>query len=193
MRDFAATMGAVVAGIQISREWERIESPWYNLFNEIEVEPFGDADALELLTEPVKDYYTYDETVTDFIIKHSHGRPFRVQQYGLIAVNQMLKAKRRQVLLEDAEYAHQVILNSQNHNHINEGLDQDDLNQAIIQAELNQALGHVLVETKHEPRYQPSKELLGQLQLNHQPRSPQARNQRVGTEQLTYKEVPGHA
>ncbi|MEM7531026.1 MAG: two-component regulator propeller domain-containing protein [Chloroflexota bacterium] len=195
MRDFAATMGAVVAGIQISREWERIESPWYNLFNEIEVEPFGDADALELLTEPVKDYYTYDEAVTDFIIKHSHGRPFRVQQYGLIAVNQMLKAKRRQVLLEDAEYAHQVILHSQNHNHINEGLDNDELNKAIIQTELNQALGHVLVETKHQPRYQPAKELLGQLPLNRQQqnsqtRNQEARNQRVGT---TYKEVPGHA
>ena len=32
MRDFAATLGAVIAGIRISKEWGRIESPWYNLF-----------------------------------------------------------------------------------------------------------------------------------------------------------------
>ena len=41
MRDFSATLGAVVAGIQISKEWDRVESPWFNLFNEIALEPFA--------------------------------------------------------------------------------------------------------------------------------------------------------
>ena len=40
MRDFSATLGAVVAGIQISKEWDRVESPWFNLFNEIALQPF---------------------------------------------------------------------------------------------------------------------------------------------------------
>jgi len=35
MSPLAANLGAVVAGIQISKEWDRMESPWYNLFNEI--------------------------------------------------------------------------------------------------------------------------------------------------------------
>ena len=51
MSPLAANLGAVVAGIQISKEWDRMESPWYNLFNEIPLEPFTDARARELLME----------------------------------------------------------------------------------------------------------------------------------------------
>ena len=35
MSPLAANLGAVVAGIQISKTWDRLESPWYNMFNEI--------------------------------------------------------------------------------------------------------------------------------------------------------------
>ena len=34
MSPLAANLGAVVAGIQISKTWDRLESPWYNMFNE---------------------------------------------------------------------------------------------------------------------------------------------------------------
>jgi len=122
MRDFASTLGAVVAGIQISREWDRIESPWYNLFNEIRVEPFSRNQAEELLIEPVRDYYTYRPEAIDFIIGHSDGRPFRLQQYALEAVNHMLSKRRRWVKLEDVQFAHAIIENSKNHYHGNNGL-----------------------------------------------------------------------
>lgn len=106
MRDFAATLGAVVAGIQISKEWDRVESPWYNLFNEVEVEPFSREQALELLIEPVRDVYSYDPAALEFIIEHSEGRPFRLQQYALEAVSSMLADGRRRILLSDVESAH---------------------------------------------------------------------------------------
>ncbi len=110
MRDFAATLGAVVAGIAISKEWDRIESPWYNLFNEIAMQPFSRAEAVDLLIEPVRGYYLYDPAAVAFIVDQSDGRPFRLQQYALEAVNHMLKCKRRRILLEDVAFAHQQIL-----------------------------------------------------------------------------------
>lgn len=110
MRDFAATLGAVVAGIAISKEWDRIESPWFNLFNEIAMQPFTDDDAVALLVEPVRGIYRYDPRALSFILERCDGRPYRIQQYALEAVNHMLKHKRRRILLVDVEYAHQQIL-----------------------------------------------------------------------------------
>jgi ligand-binding sensor domain-containing protein len=109
MRDFAATLGAVVAGIQISKEWDRVESPWFNLFNEIQLGPFNREQALQLLVEPIYEYYRYDPAALEFIIENSDGRPYRLQQYALEAVNHMLAANRRVITLDDAEYAHEDI------------------------------------------------------------------------------------
>lgn len=110
MRDFAATLGAVVAGIAISKEWDRIESPWYNLFNEIAMQPFSRSEAIDLLVEPVRNYYMYEPAALSFILDHSDGRPYRIQQYAMEAVNHMLKSKRRRILLADVMFAHGQIL-----------------------------------------------------------------------------------
>jgi ligand-binding sensor domain-containing protein len=110
MRDFAATVGAVVAGIAISKEWDRVESPWFNLFNEVAMEPFTYADAVALIVEPVRGYYVYEPVALDFIIANSGGRPYRIQQYALEAVNHMLQERRRRITLVDVVYAHQQIL-----------------------------------------------------------------------------------
>ncbi len=106
MRDFSSTLGAVVAGIQISKEWDRVESPWYNLFNEIKVEPFEREAALSLLQDPVKDIYAFDPAAIEYILEQSSGRPFRIQQYALESVNQMLADGRRKITLDDVEAAH---------------------------------------------------------------------------------------
>ncbi len=121
MRDFAATLGAVVAGIQISKEWDRIESPWYNLFNEIELTPFNREQAMELLTAPVEGYYRYDPAALEFIIEQSEGRPFRLQQYAMEAVNHMLAENRQTITLDDVEFAHEHIRNVGNDHNV--GLD----------------------------------------------------------------------
>ncbi len=109
MREFATTVGAVVAGIRISKEWDRVESPWYNLFNEIELEPFTPEQALELLIAPVHGYYRYEPEAIEFILEHADGRPYRVQQYGLETVNHMLADRRRKIVLDDALAAHERI------------------------------------------------------------------------------------
>ncbi|MCC6168073.1 MAG: hypothetical protein IT329_12680 [Caldilineaceae bacterium] len=106
MREFAATLGAVVAGIQISKDWDRVESPWYNLFNEIALAPFERAQAIELLVEPVRGYYTYEPAAIEFVLDNAQGRPYKIQQYGLEAVNHMLAYRRRKITLADVEVAH---------------------------------------------------------------------------------------
>ncbi|MBK8049534.1 MAG: hypothetical protein IPK16_21915 [Anaerolineales bacterium] len=106
MRDFASTVGAVVAGIAINKEWDRVESPWYNMFNEIEMPPFTRTQAEELLREPVRKFYAFDRAALDFILDQTDGRPYRVQQYAMEAVNHMLARKRRQITMEDAYFAH---------------------------------------------------------------------------------------
>ena len=109
MRDFAATLGAVVAGIEISKEWDRVESPWFNLFNEVAMQPFSQAQGQELLTEPVRGYYAFDEDAIEFILCHSEGRPYRIQQYALEAVNHMLRHGRRRIFMVDVLAAHEQV------------------------------------------------------------------------------------
>ncbi len=114
MRDFAATLGAVVAGIELSKDWDRVESPWFNLFNEIEIQPLTHTAARELLVKPVQNYYRYDEDALQFILAQCEGRPFRVQQYGLESVNHMLRQRRRRIRMDDVLYAHNLIQSEQN-------------------------------------------------------------------------------
>lgn len=109
MREFAASLGAVVAGIEISKEWERVESPWFNLFNEIAMAPFSRQEAIQLLVEPVRGYYIYEPEALEFILEQCEGRPYRLQQYGMESVNEMLRHKRRRITKRDALAAHATI------------------------------------------------------------------------------------
>jgi ligand-binding sensor domain-containing protein len=109
MSPLAVNLGAVVAGIQISKTWDRLESPWYNMFNEIPLELFTDEQARELLVEPVRGVYEWDPAAIEFVVQQSEGYPHRLQQYALEAVNQMLAANRQQITLDDVQAAHEII------------------------------------------------------------------------------------
>jgi hypothetical protein len=109
MSSLAENLGAVVAGVHISKAWDRLESPWYNLFNEISLEPFSHEQAYELLTQPVKGAYVWEPDALEFVVEQAEGRPFRLQQYGLEAINHMLTEDRTRITLADAQAAHQVI------------------------------------------------------------------------------------
>jgi ligand-binding sensor domain-containing protein len=109
MSPLAENLGAVVAGIQISKSWDRVESPWFNLFNEFPLEPFDDDQARELLIEPVRGVYEWEPAAIDFVVACAEGRPYRLQQIALEAVNQMLSAGRLRITLEDAQAAEIII------------------------------------------------------------------------------------
>ncbi len=109
MSSVASNLGAVVAGIQISKAWDRVESPWYNLFNEIPLEPFTEEQARELLIEPVRGIYEWTPEAIAFVLEQAEGRPYRLQQYALEAVNQMLAARRLRITLADVQAADESI------------------------------------------------------------------------------------
>jgi AAA+ ATPase superfamily predicted ATPase len=109
MTTFAENLGAVVAGVKISRRWDRPESPWYNLFHEMRVPMFTDTEARELITEPVRGVYRYSDRAIDRIIIHGKGRPYRIQRYCLESVNHMLSRDDTRIVLDDVESAHGVI------------------------------------------------------------------------------------
>jgi hypothetical protein len=110
MRTFTRNLGAIVAGTQISKAWDRMESPWYNLFNEIELGPLNQQAARGLITEPVKGIYQYEPDAIEHIITIAQGRPFLIQQHCLEAVNHMLAEGRNRITLTDARAAAEIIL-----------------------------------------------------------------------------------
>ncbi len=112
MRTYARNLGAVVAGIQINKKWDRVESPWYNLFNEIELGPLDEHEARRLILEPVKGIYSYEDAAVDTIMAASQGRPYYIQQHCLEAVNRMLAAGRTRVTKRDAEEALKQLINA---------------------------------------------------------------------------------
>lgn len=109
MSSLATHLGAVVAGVHISKDWDRLESPWYNLFNEIALEPFSPDEARELLTEPVRGIYEWEPEALEAVIRRAGGRPHRIQQYALEAVNRMLAAGRLRITLADVEATREII------------------------------------------------------------------------------------
>jgi GTPase SAR1 family protein len=109
MKTFARNLGAVVAGVHISKEWERLESPWYNLFLEMELPPLSHEQAVRLIKEPVKGVYSYEDEAVEAIWEYSQGHPQLVQQLCLEVVNQLLQEKRSRVTKADVESVYREI------------------------------------------------------------------------------------
>ena len=109
MKTFARNLGAVVAGVHISKEWERLESPWYNLFLEMELPPLSREETVRLIKEPVKSIYSYEDEAVEAIWEYSQGHPQLVQQLCLEAVNQLLQEKRSRVTKADVESVYREI------------------------------------------------------------------------------------
>lgn len=112
---FAHNVGVVVAGVNISKSWDRVESPWYNMFVEIAMEPFSRQEAEKLMTEPVTRFYRWDEDAMAYVYQQSQGRPHRIQQISMEAVNNMLDHKRRHITLEDVKVGYERILFAEGH------------------------------------------------------------------------------
>jgi len=107
--DLAENVGAVVAGAYINKTWMREESPWYNLFYEITLEPFSDAEARRLLVEPVQGIYEWDAEALDYLVGLANGRPHRLQQHAFAVVNHMLAERRLRITLVDVMAAEEAI------------------------------------------------------------------------------------
>jgi len=103
MKTFAEHVTAVVSGVQIQKHWELEGSPWYNFFEEIEVTPFNQEQATELITRPLKGMFKLDTGVVERIVERTGGRPYLIQKICIALVNRMHETHRRKIGLDDVD------------------------------------------------------------------------------------------
>ncbi|MDJ0701036.1 MAG: ATP-binding protein [Woeseiaceae bacterium] len=103
MKNFAENLVAVVSGVEIKKQWEREGSPWYNFFEEIEVQPFGPEEARELIEQPIARIFNLDHGVVDRIVSLTGGRPYLIQKLCIALVTRLHEQQRRRITLSDVD------------------------------------------------------------------------------------------
>jgi tetratricopeptide (TPR) repeat protein len=103
MKRFAENLAAVVAGVRIRKEWEKETSPWYNFFEEIQVDAISPAAAARLVEEPVRGMFRFAPGAAERIVALSGGKPFQIQRRCLALVQRLHEEGRRTITLADVE------------------------------------------------------------------------------------------
>jgi tetratricopeptide (TPR) repeat protein/Cdc6-like AAA superfamily ATPase len=109
MKSFSENLVAVMSGVAIRRRWKSEVSPWYNFFDEIELQPFTREEAEALIREPVKGIFRFAPEAVERILELSRLRPYLVQKLCVHAMNRMLEAGRSTVRREDVEAARAAV------------------------------------------------------------------------------------
>lgn len=78
-KDFARNLGAVVVGVNLFQQWQRYDSPFYNMFDPLTLEPLLPEEARQLILTPVEEVYNYDEQAITRILEVTERHPFRLQ------------------------------------------------------------------------------------------------------------------
>lgn len=103
MKRFAENLVAVVAGVGIRKEWEKEGSPWYNFFEEIEVEAIDGEAARELVLRPIRGVFRVEAGVPERILEATGGKPYLIQRRCLALVNRLHEEGRRKITLADVD------------------------------------------------------------------------------------------
>jgi hypothetical protein len=103
MKSFAESLVAVVSGVEIKRQWEREGSPWYNFFEEIEVQAFRPEAAAELIERPIRGVFRLEDGLIDRVIEVTGGRPYLIQKLLIALVNLMHEENRRKITIADVD------------------------------------------------------------------------------------------
>jgi hypothetical protein len=103
MKQFAESLVAVVAGVQIRREWEKETSPWYNFFEEVAVEAIDADQARELVLRPIRGVFRVEPGVAERIAARSGAKPYLIQRSCLALVNRLHDEGRRTITMADVD------------------------------------------------------------------------------------------
>jgi len=101
MQEFSQHFAAIIAGTNYIKNWSRPESPWWNLFTLIELNPIEKNDAIKLIQEPVKGIFKFKDEALEKIITYTNCKPFLIQQLCIKIINNLLDERRRTVFVED--------------------------------------------------------------------------------------------
>lgn len=111
MKSFAQYMVAVMAGIHINTTWKSEGSPWYNFFEQLELHPFEQSQAKDLITNPVRGVYQYESNAIERIIELSNGKPYLIQKLCVNLVAHALNEGRRNITQSDVDFVYKEIKN----------------------------------------------------------------------------------
>ncbi|MBI3963339.1 MAG: AAA family ATPase [Deinococcus sp.] len=103
MQDLGEHLAAVIAGVDIKRQWEGRGSPWYNFFQQLAVPPLDQGAAERLIREPVRGIFYYQPAAVEQILDICKGNPFWLQRLCLELVNRALQRQRRTITLQDVK------------------------------------------------------------------------------------------
>lgn len=103
MRGFADSLVAVVSGVAIKKQWDREGSPWYNFFQEVEVQPLDSAEARALIEAPVRGIFTFEAGAADEIIRRTTSKPYLIQRLCAGLVDRLHDEQRDTITLADVE------------------------------------------------------------------------------------------
>ena len=103
MRTFADSLVSVVSGVAIKKQWEREGSPWYNFFQEIELQPLDRKEAAALIEAPVKGVFAFADGVVDEILRRTACKPYLIQRICCALVERGHEEQRRSFTLTDLE------------------------------------------------------------------------------------------
>jgi len=103
MKTFSEHMVAIMSGVGVRRTWNSEGSPWYNFFDEVELEAFTREEAEALVRTPVSGVFRYSNEAVQVILDHSQLKPYVIQKLCVHAVNRMLEGRRTVVTADDVE------------------------------------------------------------------------------------------
>jgi hypothetical protein len=109
MKSFSENLVAVMSGVGIKRRWKSEVSPWYNFFDEVELQAFSREEAEALVREPVAGYFRWEGRAVERVLELSQLRPYLIQKLCVNALNRMLEQGRSTIRLDDVEAAGDVV------------------------------------------------------------------------------------
>ncbi|MBN2088725.1 hypothetical protein JW964_03890 [candidate division KSB1 bacterium] len=101
MQEFSSNFAAILSGTNYIQNWNRPESPWWNLFTLIELNAFHPSDAKKLILAPVKGIFKFQSDAIDTILEVTGGKPYPIQKLCINLVNRALDRYRRTIRRED--------------------------------------------------------------------------------------------
>ena len=103
MKSFAENLATVVSGVEIKKDWDKEGSPWYNFFEEIQVEPLAPRDARDLIERPIRGVFKLSGGTVDRIIAQTSGKPYLIQKLCVSLVTRLHEQRRKTITVADVD------------------------------------------------------------------------------------------
>ena len=109
MKTFSEHLVAIMSGVGIKRIWNSEGSPWYNFFDEIELQAFSREEAEALIREPVEGVFHFEPEAVERILAGSELKPYVIQKFCINAVNRILEEGRTTITAGDVEAVRETV------------------------------------------------------------------------------------